>query len=138
MGVQSTLEPVLSFPLGSNVMSLLEVAQIYETLTSGKTYYHENSSNPGMLLIDKIEGPDGQIIYQSDLQQKKVIDDSTTLAVSDILRNEVKYGKGRFARRPISIQQTVSPMQPLQASCLSREKTGREWYCQEVILSPLT
>lgn len=103
IGVKSTLEPVLSFPLGSNVMSLLEVAQIYEALTSGVAYSHDNSDNLGRLLIESVRDPDGQIIYQSSIQEKNVIDQQTAVAVSDILRNVVKYGTGRYAKRNIRV-----------------------------------
>lgn len=106
MGVQSVLEPVLSFPLGSNVLSLLEVAGVYEALTSGKAYFSPESADPGILLVDRIEDSDGKIIYQSDIQGKRVIDEQTALAVSDILRNVVQYGTGRYAKRNIRLRST--------------------------------
>jgi membrane peptidoglycan carboxypeptidase len=104
MGVQSVQEPVLSFPLGSNVLSLLEVAGVYEALTSGKAYFSPESDDPGILLIDRIEDSDGTIIYQADIQEKRVIDEQTALAVSDILRNVVQYGTGRYAKRNIRLR----------------------------------
>ena len=43
MGVTSKIEPVLSFPLGTNDVTLAEVAKIYQTFVSGKTYrYYED------------------------------------------------------------------------------------------------
>jgi penicillin-binding protein 1A len=104
IGVQSVLEPVLSFPLGSNVLSLLEVAGVYEALTSGKAYFSSESDDPGILLVDRIEDSDGEIVYQSDMQEKRVIDEQTALAVSDILRNVVQYGTGRYAKRNIRLR----------------------------------
>jgi len=104
IGVQSALEPVLSFPLGSNVLSLLEVARIYEALTSGNAYFSPGSDDPGILLVDRIEDSDGEIVYQSDIEEKRVIDEQTALAVSDILRNVVQYGTGRYAKRNIRLR----------------------------------
>ena len=111
IGVTSTLEPVLSFPLGSNVLSLLEVAQIYEALTSGKAYFSPESNEPGLLLIDRIEDSDGKSIYQANIQEKRVIDEQTALAVSDILRNVVEYGTGRYAKRNIRLRSSDPEVQ---------------------------
>jgi membrane peptidoglycan carboxypeptidase len=97
MGVTSALDPVLSFPLGSNVMSLFELARVYEALTSGLSCNAAASANPGLALIDRIEAADGELIYQSTVSTKRVIDPQTAVAVSDILRNVVKFGTGRAA-----------------------------------------
>ncbi len=97
MGVTSELEPVLSFPLGSNVMSLLELVRVYEALTSGISYNAAESANPGLTLIDRIETADGEVIYEREVTQRRVIDAKTAVAVSDILRNVVRFGTGRYA-----------------------------------------
>ncbi|MEW6518380.1 MAG: transglycosylase domain-containing protein [Thermodesulfobacteriota bacterium] len=97
MGVTSELEPVLSFPLGSNVMSLYELVRVYEALTSGISYNPEESGNPGLALIDRIETAEGDVIYTSAMVKKRVIDGKTAVAVSDILRNVVRFGTGRYA-----------------------------------------
>lgn len=102
MGVESALEPVLSFPLGSNVISLLELSRIYETLTSGMFYASDDSLNAGLSIIDRIEA-DGEVIYRSRVTEKRLIDEQSVLAVSDILRNVVKYGTGRFAMHNITL-----------------------------------
>lgn len=111
IGVKSILEPVLSFPLGSNVLSLLEVAQIYQALTSGKAYFSPESEDPGLLLIDRIEDSDGHIVYESTIQGKRVVDAQTALAVSDILRNVVEYGTGRYAKRNIRLRSSDPEIQ---------------------------
>jgi membrane peptidoglycan carboxypeptidase len=97
MGVTSELEPVLSFPLGSNVMSLLELARVYEGLASGIAYNAEENVNPGLTLIDRIETAAGEVIYEREITTRRVIDARTAVAVSDILRNVVRFGTGRYA-----------------------------------------
>ena len=97
MGVTSELAPVLSFPLGSNVMSLFELVRVYEALTTGISCNPEESVNPGLALIDRIETADGEVIYASEISKKRVIDSKTAVAVSDILRNVVRFGTGRYA-----------------------------------------
>ena len=103
LGVESELEPVLSFPLGSNVISLYEVARIYEGLVTGQAYAINDSHDAGLDLISRIESHEGELIYSAQVDEKQVVDPQTSLAVSDILRNVVKYGTGRFAYRHIQL-----------------------------------
>jgi penicillin-binding protein 1A len=102
MGVTSPLEPVLSFPLGSNVISLLEVARAYETMVTGENY---RTGRPGadesLMVIDRIEDSDGHVIYRPARVAKRVLDPNSALCISDILKNVVKYGTGRYARSRI-------------------------------------
>ncbi|MCI5144568.1 MAG: glycosyl transferase family 51, partial [Candidatus Electrothrix sp. AR3] len=75
-GVSNRLKPVLSFPLGSNVVSLFDSVRMYETLVTGKSYDAQlpDDFNPeeesiteenqvGLAAIERIEGPDGRVIY---------------------------------------------------------------------------
>jgi hypothetical protein len=103
LGVESDLQPVLSFPLGANVISLNEVAKIYEGLTSGMAYSTAGQQNVSVGLIERIESNDGEVIYRADTRKKMVIDPRTSLAVSDILRNVIKFGTGRYAYRNIHL-----------------------------------
>lgn len=103
LGVESDLEPVLSFPLGSNVISLYEVARIYEGLITGMAYSINNKQDASLDLIARIESNGGEIIYSPKEDKKRVFDRQTSLMVSDILRNVVKYGTGRFAYRNIHL-----------------------------------
>lgn len=100
-GVESRLDPVLSFPLGSNVISLLEAARLYETITGGKSY--QMSDNAGLRVISRIENSEGEILYEAARQEKQVVDEQTALQVADILRNVVRFGTGRFASRNIRL-----------------------------------
>lgn len=104
MGITSPLEPVLSFPLGSNVITLLEVARAYETLVTGLNYrVGRPDADESLMIIDRIENSDGQVIYRPERTGKRVLDPNTALCISDILKNVVKYGTGRYARGRIRI-----------------------------------
>ncbi|MDA3970683.1 MAG: transglycosylase domain-containing protein [Desulfobulbaceae bacterium] len=103
LGVESDLDAVLSFPLGSNVISLTELAKIYEGLTSGMAYSTVGQLDIGVGLIEMIESNEGEVIYRADTRKKMVIDPQTSLAVNDILRNVVKFGTGRYAYRNIHL-----------------------------------
>lgn len=105
IGIESELDPVLSFPLGSNVISLLEVARAYESLSTGKltTSGRDDEAGEGLAIIKQIEDSDGEVIYSPNRGAKDVVDPKISLAVSDILRNVVKFGTGRYADRNVRL-----------------------------------
>ena len=98
LGIESGLEPVLSFPLGSNVISLLEVARSYEGLRGGKLFRSgEQPESDGLAVIARIEDSDGEVIYEPPRTAIPVFSSRISLAVSDIMRNVVRFGTGRYA-----------------------------------------
>ncbi|HHL32885.1 MAG TPA: glycosyl transferase family 51 [Desulfobulbaceae bacterium] len=111
MGIKNRLAPVLSFPLGSNVVTLADLTHMYETIVSGLSYRegHRGADTihparnggrefeDGLSIIDRIETPGGEIIYARNPAVRRVIDSETSSAVSHILQNVVKYGTGRYA-----------------------------------------
>jgi len=102
LGIGSPLEPVLSFPLGSNVISLLETARIYESLVTGVAVrYGPDENTDPLAIIDRIEAHDGTLIYAPTRARIPVIAPRTTLMVQDILRNTVQAGTGRYAYQQV-------------------------------------
>jgi len=98
LGITSKLDPVLSFPLGSNVITLFEAARIYEGLTTGAVSQYEGDRASGeFAIIDRIEDSDGEVIYTRSQSCKQVFAPAISLAVSDILRNVVRLGTGNYA-----------------------------------------
>jgi len=106
IGIGSELEPVLSFPLGSNVITLMDAVRLYETLVTGWNYSvharqgHEEDdlTGEGLSVIGRIETEDGKEIYSRSSQGHKVLDTLTAATVSNILQNTVQHGTGRYAR----------------------------------------
>lgn len=114
MGVQSDLEPVLSFPLGSNVVTLLETLRIYEALATGKMVETgELDSENGVLLsvIDRIESAEGDILYEPKRRARRVLAPQTSLSIGHILENIIKHGTGRYADRNIKLGANVDKQQ---------------------------
>jgi membrane peptidoglycan carboxypeptidase len=106
LGVGSQLDPVLSFPLGANVVTLLETARIYEGLVTGQvsTYGYENEDDKDVLaVLDRIESASGEILYRPHRQVKSVVDAKTRLALGHILENVVKYGTGQQADKDVRL-----------------------------------
>lgn len=113
LGVKSKLDPVLSFPLGSNVITLLEATRMYEGLVSGHvTAFGESGNseqegegfNDSMAILDRIESADGELLYQPKPLKKQVVDPKTSLAIGSILENVVKFGTGRNATKDVKLR----------------------------------
>jgi len=116
VGLKSRLAPVLSFPLGSNVVSLAELVRMYETLVTGFRYDAEptivdnetKNKKPedqwdGLSVIDRIETPEGGVIYARNPAAVPIVDVKTAAAVSHILQNVVRYGTGYYASKHVRL-----------------------------------
>ncbi len=114
-GIKSELEPVLSFPLGSNVVTLAESVRMYETMVTGKSYNVvlpagmeekdlKEDDQDGLAIIERIEGPGGKIIYLRQSSERQVFDQKTSSVVSNILQNVVLHGTGRYARDNVRLR----------------------------------
>lgn len=105
MGIESQLDPVLSFPLGSNVISLLEAAHAYEAMMTGNVFRRgRHDAGVGLAVIARIEDSDGDLIYEPKQVVEEVADKRISLAVTDILRNVVRFGTGRYAERNVRLR----------------------------------
>lgn len=105
LGIESKLDPVLSFPLGSNVVSLLEVARAYEALAGGSTFLNaQDKVGDAIAIIDRVEDSDGKIIFEPQRQQRRVVAPQTTVAVCDIMRNVVRFGTGSYANDHVLLE----------------------------------
>jgi membrane peptidoglycan carboxypeptidase len=113
-GVRSNLEPVLSFPLGSNVISLMDSVRMYETLVTGSRWQARLRDEPlqaeaaapeeekeniqaGLALIERIETQEGRVIYSRRAAARPVLDRKSSSEVGNILQNVVRWGTGRHA-----------------------------------------
>lgn len=114
VGISSELEPVLSFPLGSNVITLLDAVRMYESLVTGTRFINAHAtamdsfsgeaSRDGLAVIDRIETVSGEAIYTRQVESQKILDPLTSVSVADILQNTVKYGTGRYAGNFVRLQ----------------------------------
>ena len=115
-GINSTFEPVLSLPLGSNVVSLSELTRMYETLITGNRHDAADAQTlalseldghvdpDGAAIIARIETPDGLAVYSSQIHKTRVLDPKSSAAISNILQHVIPYGTGRSALRQIRLQ----------------------------------
>lgn len=106
LGIESDLEPILSFPLGSNVVTLMETTRVYEALVSGKLnlFTEENGAiNNTLAIIDRIESEDGALLYRPEPLVRRGVSAKTSMALGHIMENIVKFGTGRYADAHVKI-----------------------------------
>jgi membrane peptidoglycan carboxypeptidase len=98
MGVSSPLEPVLSIPLGANSVTLEDATRMYQALVTGEIYCsNEDDPKSSTFLITKIEGPDGELLYEVKPHRRRILSGEQCQQVAQILRNVVSHGTGRQA-----------------------------------------
>jgi len=108
LGIRSTLDPVLSFPLGSNVITPLETARMYEAIVTGSIQTDAKGEiRDELAIIDRIEDSDGELIYRPERTTKTIFDPKTTLVVNNILRNVIKFGTGQYARDHVKLRSRI-------------------------------
>lgn len=101
LGISSQLDPVLSFPLGSNVVTLLETVRMYEGLITGDVFLagdEETGNQDLMSILDRIETDDGDVVYKTKIRRKTLVAPKVQVVLGHILENVVKFGTGRYAQ----------------------------------------
>ena len=93
MGIKTKLQPVASIGLGSNSVSVLEMASAYATLASGGVY-----AQP--MAIRRVVLPDGKVDKGAGwgvAKRKRVMPDGVAYEVTQILQQNVDAGTGTGA-----------------------------------------
>ncbi len=106
LGVKSQLEAVLSFPLGSNVVTLLEFVRMYEGLVTGEVVMAEGQGEDTsdlLAIIDRIESEEGEVLYKPKRKRSRPVSSETSLVVGHILENIVKFGTGKAADKNVRL-----------------------------------
>jgi penicillin-binding protein 1A len=105
MGITTKLDPVLSFPLGANSISILEAALAYQTIMTGKVYPIGEKLNLNMVpIITEIEDRQGKTIWEYSPQPRQVLSRRTSELITNILRLVMDNGTGRSARDAVHMQ----------------------------------
>ena len=93
MGIKTKLQPVASIGLGSNSVSVLEMASAYATLAAGGVY-----AEP--MAIRRVVLPDGRVDKGAGwgvAKKKRVLSDGVAYEVTKILQQNVDAGTGTGA-----------------------------------------
>lgn len=99
MGVSSPIDPVQSFPLGTNDVTASEVAKIYQTFVEGKVYrFYENGPANQINFIRRIEDRMGEVVFEPKRKEAAVALPEYSHQMHEILKRVVTHGTGRRAR----------------------------------------
>ncbi len=111
MGISTHLDPVLSFPLGANAISILEAARTYQTIMTGRGYpLAENSDHPGPVpVITKIVDRDGETVWVYQRKPDAVLSRESAESVQEILRKVMEIGTGRKAKDAVRVDDSPLP-----------------------------
>ncbi len=124
MGISTRLDPVLSFPLGANSISIIEAALAYHTIMTGHFYPVSETAVSGMIpIITKIVDREGETIWEYRPQPRKILTDRVSGLITEILRMVVEKGTGKRAKGAIQLS-TVMENEKLHIPIPSFGKTG--------------
>ncbi|MDQ3002212.1 MAG: transglycosylase domain-containing protein [Fibrobacterota bacterium] len=101
LGITSPLDPVISYPLGVNVITLGEAVNAYQALKDG--YVYKTKFGEPQLYIEKICLHDGTVIFEDYLERDRVITERTRFGIEAILSSVVKGGTGQQIWRDLKI-----------------------------------
>ncbi len=129
-GVQSRLEPVLSFPLGTNDVATSEVAKMYQTFSNGKVYkFFEQGANNQLSFIKRIEDRFGNVLYNADRKERQLVDSFAAQQVREILRKVITHGTGRRARGELfaNVADPSGKVRPLRVPAFGKTGTTNDY-----------
>ncbi len=101
LGLTSPLDPVISYPLGVNVITLGEAVNAYQALKDGYTY--KTKFGEPQLFIEKLCLHDGTVIFEDYLDRERVITERTRFGIEAILGSVVQGGTGQQIGRDLKI-----------------------------------
>jgi penicillin-binding protein 1A len=105
MGITSPLQPVISFPLGTNEVTAAEVAKVYQTLVSGKIYqFYQDKTFNQLNLIKRVEDRTGKVLYEAKREERALALPQYSHQMQQILRKIVTHGTGRRANGELFIE----------------------------------
>ncbi len=103
-GISTHLDPVLSFPLGANAISIMEAALAYHTLMTGRIDSFPVKAESGMIpIIERIEDRNGETIWQYHRHPEKVLSDRISGSISQVLRMVMEKGTGQSAKDAVQL-----------------------------------
>ncbi|MBW1796871.1 MAG: transglycosylase domain-containing protein [Deltaproteobacteria bacterium] len=104
IGISTKLDPVLSFPLGPNSISIMEAALSYQTIMTGQVYpLSPDIGLEQVPIITRIVDRDGEVLWEHDIKPEKVLSDRISRLVTEILRNVMEIGTGRKAKDAVRV-----------------------------------
>ncbi|MBW2303092.1 MAG: transglycosylase domain-containing protein [Deltaproteobacteria bacterium] len=105
LGICTRLDPVLSFPLGANAISIADAALAYSTLMTGQVFSLPGETKQCSMIpiITRIEDRRGVVIWEYHPRVRKILSERVSKSISEILRLVVDRGTGKGARDVVRV-----------------------------------
>jgi membrane peptidoglycan carboxypeptidase len=105
MGVSTSLDPVLSFPLGGNSISIAEAALVYQTIVTGNVYplLPQDKSLTMVPVITRIVDREDEILWEYKPRPQKIMTSRVSALVTEILGKVMEVGTGREAKDSVQL-----------------------------------
>ncbi len=104
MGITTPLDPVLSFPLGSNAIGIIEAALAYNTIMTGKVYPLNDTRGVDVTpIITKIVDREGITLWEYKPKPKELLSKRLSLLITEVLRKVMTHGTGRQAKEAVKL-----------------------------------
>lgn len=113
-GIESDLDAYPSITLGSEEVTVREMAQAYATIANGGTKREA-------VCIESIKDSNGITIYKADTKGEKVLDTALTQAATEVMEGVVTNGTGRGA--------AIDNGQPVAGKTGTSENWRDKWFC---------
>lgn len=111
MGIDTKLDPVLSFPLGANAISILEAATAYQTIMTGRVFPLPETGDPQPVpVITRIVDRDGETIWAYKETPDAILSPQAAESVREILRKVMEVGTGLRARDAVRVEGNHLPL----------------------------
>ena len=92
LGIRSSLRPYPSLALGASEVTPLEITAAYAVFANGGV-------RAAPIDIQYIEGRDGELLFQNEVQTKRVLDADVAYLITHLMEGVIKDGTGVRARR---------------------------------------
>ncbi len=103
MGISSPLEPVLSFPLGPNAVSVLEAARVYQCIMTGQSV--SLGGAPSLVpIVTRITDRNGKTLWEYQHRPERVLSRHASALLSEVLRQVMQHGTGRSAADAVQVR----------------------------------
>ncbi len=104
MGISTKLDPVLSFPLGPNAISIIEAALTYQTIMTGSIYpLSPEEDITAVPVVTKIVDREGEILWEHRKKTEKILSDRVSGLITEILKKVMEAGTGHNAKDAIKL-----------------------------------
>ncbi|RLG30137.1 hypothetical protein DRN98_07640 [Methanosarcinales archaeon] len=104
MGIFTKLDPVLSFPLGPNSVSIIEAAIVYQAIMTGHVFPILPGGNQSYVpIITKIVDREGEPLWEYRPAPKKILSPRISNLVTEILKKVMETGTGRKAKDAVQL-----------------------------------